>query len=36
MPERKRIAVDFDKTLTKGEKSYVHEEPEDPDEEMVQ
>ncbi|MFC4548738.1 MULTISPECIES: hypothetical protein [Halorussus] len=36
MSDQKRIAVDFDKTLTEGEKSYVNEEPENPDEEMVQ
>ncbi len=36
MPERERIAVDFDKTLTEGERSYIHEKPENPDEEMVQ
>ncbi|UPW02049.1 hypothetical protein M0R88_08130 [Halorussus gelatinilyticus] len=36
MPDHERIAVDFDKTLTEGERSYIHEEPEDPDEEMVQ
>ena len=32
----KRIAVDFDNTLTSGERGYVDEDPEDPDEEMVQ
>ena len=31
-----RIAVDFDNTLTAGEEGYVSEEPEAPDEEMVQ
>jgi hypothetical protein len=36
MADHERIAVDFDKTLTEGEKSYVNEEPENPDEEMVQ
>lgn len=34
--EHRRIAVDFDNTLTEGERGYVHEEPEEPDEEMVQ
>ncbi|MBX0295024.1 hypothetical protein [Haloarcula nitratireducens] len=31
-----RIAVDFDNTLSAGERGYVDEEPEEPDEEMVQ
>ena len=36
MSDQQRIAVDFDKTLTEGDKSYVDETPEAPDEEMVQ
>jgi hypothetical protein len=34
--EHQRIAVDFDKTLTKGEESYITERAEKPDEEMVE
>ena len=34
--EQQRIAVDFDKTLTKGEESYITTEAEEPDEEMVE
>ncbi|WP_254536170.1 hypothetical protein [Halomarina litorea] len=34
--EHRRIAVDFDRTLTAGEDSYITEDPEDPDEEMVE
>jgi hypothetical protein len=34
--EHQRIAVDFDKTLTAGEESYITEDPEEPDEEMLE
>lgn len=34
--EHTRIAVDFDKTLTKGEDPYITDEAEDPDEETVE
>ncbi len=34
--EHQRIAVDFDKTLTKGEDSYITDDAEEPDEEMVE
>jgi hypothetical protein len=34
--EHQRIAVDFDKTLTGGEESYVTGDPEKPNEEMVE
>ena len=34
--EHTRIAVDFDRTLTGGEGSYITEEAEEPDEEMVE
>ncbi|ELZ30848.1 hypothetical protein C474_10316 [Halogeometricum pallidum JCM 14848] len=34
--EHQRIAVDFDKTLTKGEESYITKRAEEPDEEMVE
>jgi hypothetical protein len=34
--EHQRIAVDFDKTLTAGGESYITEDPEEPDEEMLE
>ncbi|KTG07952.1 hypothetical protein AUR64_01575 [Haloprofundus marisrubri] len=34
--DHERIAVDFDKTLTKGGESYITSEAEEPDEEMVE
>jgi hypothetical protein len=34
--EHQRIAVDFDKTLTKGEEEYITEQAEEPNEEMVE